>query len=48
MNSQLIGHTTQTKKQVSWVFLSTFGLKPNQHSSSIITKDLTMDDLFSF
>ena len=40
-------HATQTKKQLSWVFLSTFGLKPNQHSASIIYKDLTMDDLFA-
>ena len=40
-------NTTKTRKQLSWVFLSTFGLKPNQHSSSIIHKDLTMDDLFS-
>ncbi|MFK7983629.1 MAG: ATP-binding protein [Saprospiraceae bacterium] len=40
-------HNTQTRKQLSWIFLSTFGLKANQHSSSIIAKDLTMDDLFT-
>jgi len=38
--------TTKTKKQLFWVFISTFGMLENQHSGSIIAKSLTMDDLF--
>lgn len=37
---------TKTTKQLSWVFISTFGLKQNQYSTSIIHKSLTLDDLF--
>jgi len=33
-------------KQLSRVFISTFGLKTNSHSLSLIFKSLTMDDLF--
>lgn len=37
---------TQTNKQLSWVFLSTFGVVPNQHSRGLITNNLTLADLF--
>ncbi len=37
---------TKTKKQISWVFISSFGLKENEHSLDIIGKSLTLDDLF--
>ena len=39
-------HATKTRKQLFWVFLSTYGLNENAHSQSIIAKSLTMDDLF--
>ncbi len=38
--------TSKTKKQLFWVFISTFGVLENQHSGSIIAKFLTIDDLF--
>ncbi len=38
--------TTKTKKQLFWVFISTFGINENQHSGGVIAKSLTMDDLF--
>lgn len=38
--------STKTRKQLFWVFISTFGLKDNAHSLGIISKSLTMDDLF--
>ncbi len=38
--------TTNTKKQISWVMLSAYGIKPNQHSLGLIDYVLTMDDLF--
>jgi len=37
---------TKTKKQLFWVFISTFGILENKHSGGIIAKSLTMDDLF--
>lgn len=37
---------TKTKKQIFWVFLSTFGLKKNEHSLDVISQSLTLDDLF--
>ncbi len=37
---------TQTKKQISWVMLSTYGIKHNQHSLGLVDNILTMDDLF--
>ena len=43
---RIFRETTKTKKQLFWVFISTFGLKPNQYSTSIIAQSLTMDDLF--
>ncbi len=36
----------KTKKQLFWVFLSTFGLAKNEHSLDIISQSLTLDDLF--
>lgn len=38
--------STKTRKQLFWVFISTFGLKTNAHSLGIISKSLIMDDLF--
>lgn len=37
---------TQTTKHVNWVFISALGLTQNQHSLGLITKSLTLDDLF--
>ena len=37
---------TGTNKQLSWVLLSSFGLKHNQHSLGLIDNSLTMDALF--
>jgi len=38
--------STQTKKQLFYMMITTFGLKPNQHSIGLITQALTLDDLF--
>lgn len=38
--------STKTKKQISWVMLCAFGIKPNQHSVGLVDHVLTMDDLF--
>jgi uncharacterized protein len=38
--------TTGSNKQLSWVLLSSFGLKHNQHSLGLIDNSLTMDALF--
>lgn len=43
---RIFKETTKTRKQLFWVFISTFGLKTNPHSLSLISKSLTMDDLF--
>ena len=37
---------TKTKKQISWTIISSFGLKENEYSLDIISKSLTLDDLF--
>lgn len=37
---------TQTKKQIFWVFISSHGLKENEHSLDIINKSLIIDNLF--
>jgi hypothetical protein len=37
---------TQTRKQLFLNLLTTFGLKPNEHSIGLIDKDLTMEVLF--
>lgn len=38
--------STGTRKQLFWVFLTTFGLKVNPYSLGMIDKILTMNDLF--
>ena len=37
---------TGTKKQVSWVLLSAFGIKHNQYSLGLVDNVLTLDALF--
>ena len=37
---------TKTRKQLSWVFISSFGLKENAYSQGIISVALTLNDLF--
>lgn len=37
---------TKTKKQLFYIMVTSFGLKKNQYSSSLIAQDLTLDDLF--
>jgi len=37
---------SKTRKQISWVFISTYGLKENEYSMDIIDKSLTLTDLF--
>jgi uncharacterized protein len=37
---------TDTKKQLSWVLLSSFGIKHNQHSLGLVDNSLTMEVLF--
>ena len=39
-------HSTKTRKHLSWVMITTFGLQPNQHSLGLVDNDLTMDALF--
>jgi len=36
----------KTKKQVTWVFISTYGLAQNEYSLEMIHQSLTLDDLF--
>ncbi|MEN0003554.1 MAG: ATP-binding protein [Bacteroidota bacterium] len=38
---------TKTKKHLSWVMITTFGLQHNQHSLGLIQNIITLDDLFS-
>ncbi|MEM9847894.1 MAG: hypothetical protein AAF847_08385 [Bacteroidota bacterium] len=38
---------TKTKKQLFWVFITTFGVMKNAHSLNTVAKSLTLDDLFS-
>jgi AAA+ ATPase superfamily predicted ATPase len=38
--------TTQTKKQINWSMITTFGLKHNEHSLGLVQNVLTLDDLF--
>jgi uncharacterized protein len=42
----LFRHYTGTKKQVYLIFISTWGLLPNNHSRGLIDKELRLDDLF--
>lgn len=37
---------TKTKKQISWVFISSYGLKKNSYSLDLVDKSLVIDDLF--
>ncbi|MDZ7879949.1 MAG: ATP-binding protein [Saprospiraceae bacterium] len=37
---------TKTKKQVNWLFITTFGLISNQYSSGLVSNTLSLDDLF--
>jgi len=37
---------TKTKKQVNWVFVTSFGMTPNQHSIGLVLRSLSTDDLF--
>lgn len=39
-------NASKTRKQIFWVFLTTFGLQSNQHSLGLIGDVLTMDILF--
>ena len=38
--------TTQTRKQLFWTMVTTFGIKHNEHSLGLIDSVLTLDDLF--
>lgn len=38
--------TTKTRKQLFLVFITTFGLTENQYSSGIVSRSLTLEDLF--
>ncbi|MEM7373578.1 MAG: ATP-binding protein [Bacteroidota bacterium] len=37
---------SKTTKQLSWIFISSFGLTQNAHSLDLIDQSLTLDDLF--
>ena len=37
---------TQTRKQLFWALLTTFGLEENEHSLGLIDSVITMDVLF--
>ena len=37
---------TQTRKQLFWVFITSFGLVTNSHSLSLNAQSLTLEDLF--
>lgn len=37
---------SQTKKQLSWVFITSFDLKSNQHSLGLVQNVLSLEDLF--
>lgn len=39
--------TTQTRKQILLTLITTFGLKPNQHSLGLVDQVLDMNDLFT-
>jgi hypothetical protein len=38
--------STNTKKQLFWTLITTFGLQPNQHSLGLIQHTITLGDLF--
>jgi uncharacterized protein len=37
---------TKSRKQLNWVFISTYGLTSNQHSIGLVANSLSLDDLF--
>ncbi|MEM0991715.1 MAG: ATP-binding protein [Bacteroidota bacterium] len=37
---------TQSRKQLSWILISTFGLVSNKHSSGLVANTLNLEDLF--
>ncbi len=37
---------TKTRKQVQWVLISTYGLAQNQHSTGLVFRALTVEELF--
>ena len=43
---QIFRELSQTNKQLSWVFITTYGLKPNSYSLDLAANSLTMNDLF--
>jgi len=42
----LFKHYTKTKKQIFLTLISTYGLLPNQHSISVVDRELKLDALF--
>ena len=38
--------TTKTRKHLSWIMITTFGLPPNPYSLELIETQLTMDAMF--
>jgi hypothetical protein len=42
----LFKHYSKTKKQVFFTFISSYGLIQNEHSRSLVDKELVLDDLF--
>lgn len=43
---QAFQRLSKTRKQVFLTFITTFGLKPNKYSTSLVNQSLTLDDLF--
>ena len=43
---RIFQETTKTKKQLFITFITTFGLKQNEHSLGLVEFELTLDDLF--
>jgi uncharacterized protein len=43
----LFQDNTKTNKQVNWVFITTFGLTKSQYSTGLVSKVITIDDLFT-
>jgi uncharacterized protein len=44
---RIFQESTGTKKMISWVVISAFGIKHNAHSLGLVTKSLTFEDLFA-
>ena len=44
--TRIFKETTKTRKQISWVFISTFGLIDNAQKHSLIEQELTLDAFF--